>query len=60
MFVENACNQNHSLGKYLRFVSHTEQVSMKLAKEVIGKVDYWTICDKIIVWGDYSHENVLA
>lgn len=60
MFVENVCDQNHSMGKHLQFLSHTEHVSMKLAKEAIGKVDYWNIHDEIIAWGDYSHENVLT
>lgn len=60
MFVENVCDQNHSIGKYLQFLSHTEHISMKLAEGAIGKVDYWNIHNKIIVWGDYSQENVLA
>lgn len=28
------------VNKYLQFLSHTEHISMKLAREAIGKADY--------------------
>lgn len=32
--------------KYLQFLSHTEKISVKLAKEAMGKVYYCNICEK--------------